>query len=84
MHYVYFAKSLRNNKIYVGFTSRDPKIRIGEHNNGSNAWGKNNKPLKLVYYENFICKEDAMSREKFYKTGIGKKIKYAIIQAMDL
>lgn len=82
MYYVYFAKSLKNGKLYVGYTSKDPEIRIEEHNRGSNVWTKQNAPLKLVYYESYICTKDARLREKFYKMGIGKKIKYAIVNSM--
>ena len=83
MYYVYFAKSLKNGKIYVGSTAKNPAVRVTEHNQGSNQWSTQNKPLKLIYHEKYACKSDATQREKFYKTGFGKKIKYAIIQAMD-
>jgi putative endonuclease len=83
MYYVYFAKSLKNSKIYVGSTSKAPKDRVDEHNRGTNSWSKLNKPLQLIYYEEFVCKEDALKREKFYKSGFGKKIKYAIIREIE-
>lgn len=83
MLYVYFAKSLRNDKIYVGSTSKDPNIRVKEHNENSNVWSGQNCPLKLVYYESYLCKDDALLREKFYKTGVGKKVKIAIVRSMD-
>jgi len=75
MFYIYFLKSLKNNKIYVGFTSKSPKIRTEEHNNGSNTFTKNNRPWKLEYYEIFICEKCARAREKFFKSGIGKTLK---------
>ena len=31
-----------------------------------------------------FCEKDARSRESFYKSGVGKKIKYAIVKVMDL
>lgn len=82
MYFVYFAKSLKNGKVYVGFTSKSPDIRVKEHNNSANNWSKNNKPLELVYFEEYLCKHDAEKREKFYKTGFGKKIKYSIISTL--
>ena len=82
MYYVYFAKSLSNGKVYVGSTSKNPSVRIGEHNKGYNKWSSHNGPFKLVYYESLICKEDALLREKFFKTGLGKRIKNAIIVEM--
>lgn len=78
MHYVYFAESLRNGKVYVGYTIKTPTVRVSEHNRGSNSWSRLNKPLKLIYYESFVCREDALKREKFYKMGFGKKVKIAI------
>ena len=82
MYYIYFAESLRNGKIYVGFTEKLPNLRVKEHNESSNKWSRNNKPLKLSYYETYSCKEDAVHREDFFKTGIGKKIKKAIVETM--
>lgn len=83
MFCIYFAKSEKNGKIYVGFTEKDPKDRVGDHNSGSSKWSRRNKPLKLIYYETYACKRDALEREKFYKTGIGKRVKYAIVKEFD-
>ena len=83
MFSIYFAKSLKNNKIYVGRTEKSPQIRVEEHNKGSNVWSKQNGPFKLVYFETYFCKVDAVKRELFYKSGIGKRIKKAIVAEMD-
>lgn len=83
MYFVYFAKSLKNNKIYVGFSSKIPSIRVMEHNQSSNKWSKSNAPLKLIYYERYLCKADAMQREKYYKSGIGKRAKLALVNEFD-
>ena len=83
MYYVYFLKSIKNNKVYVGFTSKDPRTRLEEHNIGSNAWTKANRPFKLIYREEYLCKTDPQKRESFYKMGFGKKIKQAIISVLD-
>jgi putative endonuclease len=79
MFYVYFLKSLKNRKVYVGFSSKDPGVRFTEHLNGSNVWTRQNGPFELIYFESYYCGEDARNREKFYKTGVGKKVKQAII-----
>ncbi len=78
MYYVYFIQSQKNDKIYVGKTSKDPAVRTKEHNAGSNRWTSKNRPFNLVYYESYICEKDALSRENFYKTGLGKAVKKAI------
>lgn len=79
MYYIYFAISEKSKKCYVGYTSKSPMERVLEHNRGSNKWSTLNKPLKLIYYESYLCKEDALLREKFYKSGVGKKVKRAIL-----
>jgi len=82
MFYVYFLESLKNGKIYVGQTSKTPGERLKEHNLGTNKWTRNNRPLKLVYYESYLCEEDSKLREKFYKMGFGKMIKQVIIDTL--
>lgn len=83
MFYVYFLKSLKNKQVYVGSTSKQPEVRLLEHNRGSNQWTKEHRPLKLIYYEKYHCLEDAKSRELFYKTGVGKVVKNIIIDAFE-
>ncbi len=74
MFSVYVLRSNKNNKIYVGSTSKEVGIRLEEHNQGSNKWTKNNGPFKLLYYETYYCKRDALHRENFLKSGVGNKI----------
>ncbi|MEK7512391.1 MAG: GIY-YIG nuclease family protein [Patescibacteria group bacterium] len=78
-HYIYFLKSLKNNKIYVGYTGGLVTKRLEQHNIGLNKWTKENGPFELLYYEKYCCKEDALQREKFYKSGFGRKIRDCII-----
>ena len=80
MFSVYLLKSIKNGKSYIGYTEKSPKERLEEHNNGSNNWTSENGPFILKYYETFICKEDALRREKFYKSGQGKKLKSIILK----
>jgi putative endonuclease len=77
---VYLLKSSLNNKSYVGFTSKEVARRLEEHNVGSNIWTSKNKPFRLIYYESFFCKSDAIKREKFFKSGQGKKLKSLIMK----
>jgi putative endonuclease len=73
MYHVYVLKSLRNQKRYVGFTSKDPSIRLEEHNSGSNIFTSSNGPYVLLYFESFEDKKNAIKREKFLKSGQGRK-----------
>jgi len=83
MFYLYFLKSRKNGKFYTGVTEKDPKERLLEHNSGSNEWSRNNKPFILVYFESYLCKQDALHREGFYKSGFGRKIRDCIIMAVS-
>jgi putative endonuclease len=73
MFYVYVLKSLKNNKRYTGYTAKKPKTRLAEHNSGNNSYTKNNRPFVLSYSESFSSERDARRREKFFKTGQGRK-----------
>ncbi|MFH1597967.1 MAG: GIY-YIG nuclease family protein [Patescibacteria group bacterium] len=73
MYNVYVLRSTKNKKRYVGYTKKSPKIRLYEHNNGSNKWTRQNGPFWLMYYEKFKTKEEAAKRERFLKSGVGRK-----------
>jgi putative endonuclease len=68
VYYVYVLKSLKDQKIYTGFSS-DLKRRILEHKSGLVKSTKNRLPVKLIYYEVFINEKDARNREKYLKSG---------------
>jgi len=80
MYTVYILKSSKSSKTYVGQTSKDVKERLQEHNNGYNKWSKSYRPFKIVYYETYVCKTDAIRREQFFKSGQGKKLKNIILK----
>ncbi len=69
--YVYVLLSLKDKKLYVGY-SKNLKVRFDEHCNGYVNSTKNRKPLKLVYYEACLDKNDAIRRESYLKTSRGK------------
>jgi len=72
MYYVYVLLSEKDGKFYTGSTG-DLKNRLEEHNRGYARSTKNRRPFKLIYYEACINEEDAMQREKYLKSGMGKK-----------
>ena len=72
MHYVYLIYSKKLNKFYTGSTD-DLKKRMNEHNSGKTQFTLRGIPWKLVYYEAFIEKVDAMREEKFLKSGKGRE-----------
>lgn len=73
MHFIYVLKSSKNNKRYVGFTGKDPIVRLEEHMSGTNSWTRQNRPFTLVYQEEFDQEIEARKREKFLKSGQGRK-----------
>lgn len=79
MYYVYLLVSEKNNKTYVGYSEKEPIVRLKEHNSGTNKYTRYNRPWKLIYYESFLCEKCVRNREKFLKTGIGKKLRKVII-----
>jgi putative endonuclease len=82
MYTVYFLESIKNGKVYVGMTSKTVEERLHEHNNGCNKWTRENGPHKILFYETFHCKQDAVQRERFYKTGFGRKIKNILVEGI--
>lgn len=72
MFYVYILHSEQDNKLYTGYTN-NIKRRMTEHNEGKVESTKNRRPLKLIYYEAYLVKADAKSRETFLKSGSGKR-----------
>ena len=72
MHYTYVLKSIVDNKLYIGYTN-DLKSRIKEHNNGLVLSTVKRKPLVLVYYEACLDKHKSLKRERYFKTGFGRR-----------
>lgn len=62
MNYTYILKC-SDGSLYTGWTN-DLEKRIAAHNAGKGAkYTKSRRPVKLVYYEAFETKEEAMQRE---------------------
>ena len=62
VYYVYVLKSQKWNKPYVGVTS-DLRKRFKQHNNKETTSTRYGIPWKLVYYEAYFDKTDAIKRE---------------------
>lgn len=71
-YYTYVLISNKDNKLYVGWTN-DLEQRIDTHNKGLVESTKHRRPLELVYYEVCQDKERAIKREKYFKTGFGRR-----------
>jgi len=71
MFYTYVLKSLKNDRLYTGYTD-DLKNRFTRHNRGLVDVTKSSKPWKIIYYEACNKEKDAIAREKALKTGFGR------------
>ena len=72
MFYTYILKSQADDKLYVGFC-KDLRKRVQEHNLGKVKATKSRAPLQLIYYEACLSKDKALKREKYFKSGYGRK-----------
>jgi putative endonuclease len=72
MYYFYILRSLKNGKLYLGF-SPDLKARIKSHNKGENKATKPNIPYELIFYSAFKNEKDAINSEQYFKTTAGWK-----------
>jgi putative endonuclease len=68
----YVLYSLKDHKMYIGYTT-NPENRIIDHQAGRTKSTAPRRPLKLIFCEYYLAKEDAKRREKYFKTSMGKK-----------
>ena len=65
-HYAYMLRC-KDNSIYSGYTT-DLEKRLATHNSGMGAkYTRARLPVKLVYFEEFKDKKEAMKREWQFK-----------------
>jgi putative endonuclease len=72
MYYTYVLQSEIDDNFYVGFT-KDLKLRFEQHGKGLVDSTKDRRPLRLIYYEACRKQEDALKRERYFKTYNGKR-----------
>ena len=72
MWYVYVLRSLKNGRHYVGM-SQDVSRRLKEHNDGRTRSTKSRKPFEIVYTEECENREAARKRERYFKSGAGRR-----------
>lgn len=72
MFYTYILKSKKDGKMYTGYTT-DLRKRFKQHSDNLDGYTKGRGPFQLIYYEACIDEYDARSREKYLKSGKGKR-----------
>lgn len=71
-YYTYTLRSKKDGKWYTGVTNNLRK-RFLQHNSGQSIYTKNRCPFELIYYEASKSREDALVRELYLKSGMGKR-----------
>ena len=66
MHYIYVLQSQKDSYLYVGSTDNVER-RLDEHNRGNMHSTKKHIPFKIVYYEAYLDRQDAIERENKLK-----------------
>ena len=79
MYYVYVLLSLKDKKLYIGYTT-DLRKRFSEHKQGKVKSTRSRRPLKLIFYEAYKSNEDAKRREQYFKTSKGKSTLYIMLR----
>ena len=72
MFYVYVIRSRKSGRLYTGSTN-DLRKRLKQHNEGKSTWTIHKGQWEIIYYVASLNEEDVRSREKYLKTGMGKR-----------
>jgi len=71
LFFVYIIRS-EEGYYYTGQTS-DLQRRLLEHNSGISHSTKHGHNWQVIYKEEFSTRSEAMKREKWFKTGVGRE-----------
>lgn len=72
MYYVYVLHSEADDGLYIGF-STDLRRRLSEHRQGLALATVFRGPWRLAYYEAYVEEADAQGRERYLKSGAGRR-----------
>src|SRR5438132_4627299 len=72
MHYVYVLRSVSDHGLYIGY-SANLRRRFTQHVEGGAFATSYRGPWKLIYYEAYTEQGDALGRERYLKSGAGRR-----------
>ena len=72
MFYTYVIRSKKDHRWYTGMTDSIRK-RFRDHSEGNVRSTKGRGPFEMIYCEGCLNKTDALEREKYLKSGMGKR-----------
>jgi putative endonuclease len=82
-YFVYILQSEKDESFYIGYTS-DLQRRLDEHNSGKTRYSSKKCPWKIVYYEDFENKTEAIKREKFLKRQKNRQFYQRLIDSKNI
>jgi putative endonuclease len=71
MFYVYALKSVKTGRRYVG-SCENVDERVRRHNTGHSKTTRHGIPWTVLLSESFLTREEAVRKERYYKTGRGR------------
>ncbi len=66
MYFVYILQSDSDSSYYIGQTE-DLEKRLSYHNDGKSRYTSKKMPWKVVYFEEYRTRKEAITRERFLK-----------------
>ncbi|MFL6599387.1 MAG: GIY-YIG nuclease family protein [Chthoniobacterales bacterium] len=72
MHYVYVLRPVRDDRLYVDYSSNLQR-RLQQYSQATSFATSHRGPWKLIYYEAYLERSDAPGREKYLKSGAGRR-----------
>ena len=72
MHYVYALRSVSDQGLYIGYSANLRK-RFSQHITGEAFATSHRGPWQLIYYEAYLNQADALGRERYLKSGAGRR-----------
>ena len=72
MFYVYVLRSESDRGFYIGY-SGNLRARLRQHQAGASLATSHRGPWKLIYFEAYLDQADALGRERYLKSGAGRR-----------
>jgi putative endonuclease len=72
VHYVYVLRSVSDHGFYIGYSANLRK-RFKQHVQGDSFATSYRGPWELIYYEAYVDQADSLGREKYLKSGAGRR-----------
>ena len=72
MHYIYVLRSITDDGFYIGYSANLRK-RFRQHSQGDSFATSYRSPWKLIYYDAYLEQADALGRERYLKSGAGRR-----------